>query len=168
MALSLSAFQGYLPSPAADMAQFTLGGLPHGHRYEGHQCFAGCEVLRFERRCCKAKLCPLGSWLLALREACSTWGLQRAREMTVEDLRDVIRKRLLTLLPPLTFGSLLEHAPSAVRNTLAEHSCSCVCGREWWCSCLNQDRCRGKGGSSSKGSGLGQATPWSCRSSCQH
>ena len=42
------AFQGYLPSPAAGMAQFTLGGLPHGHRYEWHECFAGCEVLRFE------------------------------------------------------------------------------------------------------------------------
>ena len=58
-----------------------------------------------------------------LRGGCSAWGIpvkKNGKHVSVDALKEALLEKVLSLLPPISFGSLLQHVPENIHGSLAE------------------------------------------------
>ena len=59
-----------------------------------------------------------------LRGGCSAWGIpvkKNGKHVSVDALKEALLEKVLSLLPPISFGSLLQHVPENIHGSLAEY-----------------------------------------------
>eukprot|EP00438_Fugacium_kawagutii_P025227 Skav230240 [mRNA] locus=scaffold1818:78429:87690:+ [translate_table: standard] len=122
-------FSSFLPVDSVEsMAECAFGSLLDERRHERAGAFGyltACVVKGDAATSVGYILQSLRGDCDRIRVACAEFGIpvqEGRRFLSVEDLKHCLRQKVLSLLPPVTFGALLEHAPAAAQAALAEYA----------------------------------------------
>ena len=109
-----------------------FGELLAGHAHEHHEMFQHVQA------CClsvddaaqvASLLEAIGGGQNQLRTACGVWKLplrEHGRLVSAEKMKDALRQKILTLLPPLPLVALWEFVPESAQPDLSPYKAVCV------------------------------------------
>ena len=110
----------------------TFGGLLAGHSDERHKTFQHLQACRLDADAAArvaSLLEALGGSQSQLRAAHSAWGYaqrEHGRPVNAENMKDALRQKLLTLLPPVPLVALWELVPENAQDLLRPYQAVCL------------------------------------------
>ena len=113
-------------------AMSTFGALLAGHADEHHEVFNHLQASCLNAGAAAqvaSLLEAIGGSQSQLRTACGAWELplrEHGRLVSVEKMKDALRQKLLTLLPPLPLVALWELVPENAQSQLSPYQAVCV------------------------------------------